>query len=117
MREESKELLSVHEEDLLNGDRFVWICDEDLEDVEALVLDHLAVVAEEVHADLEVLAAVDVGGHDAVVGAVEEDLAEELDGLALCDVAVRLDEDGVVFLEEEVEVDGQIAGDEVLVAG
>lgn len=85
--------------------------DKDLEDVEALVLDHFAVVAEEVHADLEMLAAVDVGGHNGVVGAVEEDLAEEFDGLALCDVAVGLDEDVVVFVEEEVEVGGEVSGD------
>lgn len=89
---------------------------EDFEDVEALVLDHLAVVPEEVHADLQVLALVDVGDHDAVVGAVEEDLAEEFDRLTFGYVALGLDEDLVVFPEEEVEVDGEVAGDELLVA-
>lgn len=81
------------------------------------VLDHLAVVAEEVHADLEVLAAVDVGRHDVVVGAVEEDLAEQLDALALGDVAVGLDEGFVVLVEEELKVDGEVTRDEVLVFG
>lgn len=64
------------------------ICNENLEDVEAFVLDHLAVVLEQVHAKLEVLAAVDVFGHDVVICAVEEDFAKELDGLAFCDVRV-----------------------------
>lgn len=117
MREEGEELVAVHEEDLLDGDGLVRVGDEDLENVEALVLDHLAVVAEEVHADLEMLAAVNVGRHDGVVGAVEEDLAEEFDGLAFGDVAVGLDEDVVVFVEEEVEVGGEVPGDELLVAG
>lgn len=64
------------------------VCDKDLEDVEAFVLDHFAVVLEQVHAKLEVLAAVDVFGHDVVVCAVEEDFTEEFDGLAFCDVRV-----------------------------
>lgn len=88
-----------------------------LEDMEALVLHHLAVVSEQVHADFEVLASVDVGDHDAVVGAVEENFAEQFDGLAFGDVAVGLDENIVVFFEEEIEVDGEVAGDEILVAG
>lgn len=85
--------------------------DKHLEDMEAFVLDHLAVVSEQVHADLEVLAAVDVGGHDVVVGSIQEDLAEEFDGLALGDVRGGLDEDGVVFGEEEVKVGLEVVGD------
>jgi len=62
-----------------------------------------------------VLAAVDVGRHDVVVGPVQQNLAEEFYGLSFCDVAVGLDEDGVVFGEEEVEVYGEVFGDEVFV--
>jgi hypothetical protein len=46
------------------------------------------------------LAAIDVGGHDAVIGAVQEYLAEELDGLPFCDIAVGLDENVVILFEE-----------------
>lgn len=106
MRQEMQQLLPVHNQDLLHGDRLIGVGHKDFKDVEALVLYHLAVVAQQVHADLEVLAAVHVGGHDVVVGAVEQDLAEELDGLALGHVAVGLDQDGVVFAEEELEVGG-----------
>ncbi len=74
--QELQQAIPVHNQDLLHGDRFVRVGDEDLEDVEALVLDHFAVVAQQVHADLEVLAAVDIGRHDVVVGAVQQDLAQ-----------------------------------------
>ncbi len=55
------------------------VCNEDFEDMEAFVLDHFTVVLEQVHAELEVLATVDVFGHDVVICAVEEDFSEELD--------------------------------------
>jgi len=73
--------------------------------MKALVLHHLAVVSEQVHANLQMLSAVDVLGHDVVVGSVEEDLAQELDGLPLGDVAVGLDQYVVVLVEEQLEVD------------
>jgi hypothetical protein len=114
MGEEAEELVTVHEENLLDGDGLVGIGDEDFEDVEALVLDHLAVVTEKIHANFEVLATIDVICHDGIVGAVEEDLAEELDGLTLGHVAVGLDEDVVVLVEEELEVDRQIPGHQLL---
>jgi hypothetical protein len=110
MGEEAKELITIHEEDLLDGNGFVGVGDEDLEYVEALILDHLAVIAQKVHTNLEMLAAIDVVCHNGIVGAVEEDLAEKLDGLALGDVAVGLNEDVVVFVKEEFEVDRQISG-------
>ena len=78
--------------------------------MEALVLHHLAVVFKQIHAHFQVLAAVDVFGHDVVVGAVEEQFAEEFYGLAFCDVGWGLDESGVVAGEEEGEVDGEVVG-------
>lgn len=71
VRQKIEELVAVHEQDLLDGNRFVRVGNEDFKYVETLVLHHLAVAPEQVHADLEVLAAVDVGRHDVVVGPVE----------------------------------------------
>jgi hypothetical protein len=115
MRQEVEQLLAVHDEDLLHGNRLVGVRNKDLEDVEALVLDHLAVVAQQVHADLEMLAAVHIRRHDVVVRPIQQDLAQQFDGLPLGDVAVRLDQDAVVPFEEKFEVDGQVPGDDVLV--
>ena len=64
------------------------IGNKDLEDVEALVLNHFSVVAEKIHANLQVFAAVDVGYHDAIVGAIQENLSEQFYGLALRNIAV-----------------------------
>jgi hypothetical protein len=46
-----------------------------LEDVETLVVDHLAVVSQQLHDDLEMLARVDVLGHDVIVCPVQQNLA------------------------------------------
>jgi len=105
LRQEGQQLVPIHDEDLLHRNRLVGVGDEDLEDMKALVLHHLAVVSEQVHANLQMLSAVDVLGHDVVVGSVEEDLAQELDGLPLGDVAVGLDQYVVVLVEEQLEVD------------
>lgn len=88
MRQEVEQFLAVHEQDLLDGDGFVRVGNKDLEYVEPLVLDHLSIVSQEVHTDLQVLASVDIRCHDIIVRAVEEDLAQELDRLSLCDVAL-----------------------------
>jgi hypothetical protein len=50
----------------------------------------------------------DVGGHDYVVGAVEEEFAEEFDGLAFGYVVGGAEEDGVVVSGEE---EGVICGE------
>lgn len=75
-----------------------------LEDVESLVLHHPPVVFQLPHDELEVVARVDVARHDLVELTVEQDLAQQLDALALCDVALRSYQDVVVALEEQVEV-------------
>jgi hypothetical protein len=46
VRQEGEKLLTVHEEDLLHGDRLVGVGHEDFEDVEALILDHFPIVAQ-----------------------------------------------------------------------
>ena len=82
------------------------------------ILHHLAIVFEEVHGEFEVVPRCDVLGHDDVVGAVEEEFAEELDGLAFCHVGLGEEEDGVVVLhEEELVVGREVLGDEVFVFG
>lgn len=52
----------------------------------------LTLIPQRIHHDLEILRARDKPGHDAVVGAVEEDLAEEFEGLTLGHVVGGEDE-------------------------
>lgn len=66
-----------------------------LEHMERLELDVPALIPQKVHHHLEIGLVRDVAGHDRVVSAVEEDLAEELDRLALCDVVGGEDQGGV----------------------
>ena len=61
----------------------------DLEYVERLELDVPALVPQQVHHRAQVAVGPDVPRHDREVGAVEQDLAEELERLALRDVIVR----------------------------
>ena len=68
--QEREKLIAIHEQDLLDSNGLVGVGNKDLEDMEALVLDHFPVVAEEVHADLEMLAPINVCSHNAVVGSV-----------------------------------------------
>lgn len=90
---------------------------KDLEHMEAFVLHHFAVIPKQIHANLEVLAAVNVRCHDIVVGAVEQELAEKFNRLALRNVTIRLDQNMVILVEEHVKVDGKIARNEVFVPG
>jgi hypothetical protein len=62
-----------------------------LKDVKRLELDVLALVPEQVHHHLEVVLLRNVPRHDVVVGAVEQDLAQQLEGLPLGDVVGRLE--------------------------
>jgi hypothetical protein len=88
-----------------------------LEHVESLVVDHLAVVPQQLHDNLEVFARVDILRHDVVVGPVEQDLPEQLDRLALRDVTFRLNQHRVVLLEEHDKVCLQERCDQGLVLG
>ena len=74
--------------------------------MEGLKLYVLALVAEEVHHHFEVGVVGDVARHDVEVGAVEQDLAEKLEGLALGDVVVGEDESRE-RVEELARLDGE----------
>lgn len=63
--------------------------------MERLELDVPALIPQKVHHHLEIGLVRDVAGHNRVVSAVKEDLAEELDGLALCDVVGGENQSGV----------------------
>lgn len=91
------------------------IGDENLENVEPFILDHFPVIPQQVHAYLEVFTGVYICRHDAVVGAVKEDLSEKLNGLSFGDVAIRLYQGSVVSFEEHVEVGRKISGHKILV--
>lgn len=80
-----------------------------LEDVETFVVDHASIVPQQLHDDLQVLARINVLRHDVVVGSVEEDLAQQLDRLPLCNVAFRLDQYRVVSRKERIEIRLQVA--------
>lgn len=82
-----------------------------LEDVEALVVDHLPVVPQQLHDDLEVFAGVHVLCHYIIICPVEQNLAQELDRLAFCDITLGLDQPVVVLLEELIEVRLQVRRD------
>lgn len=86
--------------------------------MERLVLHHLPVILQEVHSQFEVVTAGDVGGHYDVVRPVEEEFAEEFDGLPFCDVGVAQEEDRIiVFGEEEIVVRRKVLRDEILMLG
>ena len=58
--------------------RLLRVCEEDLEDMERLELDVLALVTEKVHHQLQVRLRSNVSSHDGEVGAVEKDLSQQL---------------------------------------
>ena len=62
--------------------------DKHLEDMEGLKLYRGGLVLQQRHDRLEVLRRGDVPCHHREVGAVEEELAEELEGLPACHVVV-----------------------------
>lgn len=92
--EEFQQAIPVVDQNPLHGHRFVRICDKDLpnhilwlahtnyrnvierildtylEYMESFVLNHLSVVAQQFHAQFEVLPALDICHHHIVVGAV-----------------------------------------------
>lgn len=80
-----------------------------------LVLHHLPIVSQQIHAQLQILSTGDVFRHDIIVCSVQENFSEQLDRLSLCDVGLRAEEDAVVSLEEKIEIDCQILGNKRLV--
>lgn len=91
--------------------------DENLENMEAFVLNHFSVIAKQIHADFKMLASVNIRGHDSVIRPVQENLAEQFNRLTLSNVAVRLYQYVVVFLEEQIKVGREIPGHQLLVSG
>lgn len=70
MLQKLEESFPVYEKYLLHRNRFVRIGNKDFEDMEAFVLNHLSVISQQVHADLEMLSSVHVRGHYCVVSPV-----------------------------------------------
>ncbi|KAG5460456.1 MAG: hypothetical protein BJ554DRAFT_7492 [Olpidium bornovanus] len=94
--QERDELVPVLLQDVEDGLLFVRVRDEHLEHVERLELDVAALVAQQVHHQLEVVGGRDVPRHHAEVGPVQQRLAEEL----RCFVQVcRVQERGVLLEE------------------
>lgn len=56
--------------------------------MESFELNILALISKHVHHHLKVGFLSDVSGHDAEIGTVKEDFAEELEGLALGNIIV-----------------------------
>lgn len=86
LAQEDEELLLVAAENGLDLRGLLGVRNKDLEDVECLELDVAALVAKHVHHHLQVRLVRDVPRHDVEVGAVEQDLAEQLERLPLRDV-------------------------------
>lgn len=72
--------------------------------METLIVDHPSVVEQQLHDDLQMLSRIDICRHDIVVRTVKQDFPQELDGLPLRNIALRLDENRVVLCEERVKV-------------
>ncbi|KAI3487715.1 hypothetical protein L1887_48321 [Cichorium endivia] len=88
--EELDQTLAVAPQDVFDLRRLLGVGDKHLEHVEGLKLDVLAAVAQQIHHHLEVVLARNVARHDGKVGAVQQDLAEQLERLSLGDVVGRL---------------------------
>lgn len=86
-----------------------------LEYMKPLILDHFAIVLQQVHAELQVLSPVDVGSHHIVVRPVKQDLPEKLDALSFCNIGLGLHQYCVVSREEKIKVSGQIMSHQALV--
>jgi hypothetical protein len=80
--------------------------------VETLVLHHLSIVFQQIHAKLQMVSSIDVCGHDGVVRPVQKYLPKKFNALPLCDVGIRLDEDIVEPGKELVKVGREVTGDE-----
>ena len=76
--EEGQQPLAVLDENVRDRLDLVRVGDKHLEDVEGLKLNVAALVAQQVHHELEVVGVADVDGHHLKVGAVEQDLAKQL---------------------------------------
>jgi hypothetical protein len=83
--------------------------------MKSLILDHFAVILQQVHTELQVLSPVDVGSHHIVVRPVKQDLPKKLDALSFCNIGLGLHQYCVVSREEKIKVSHQIMSHEALV--
>lgn len=116
MGQKCQELLAVHEKNFLNWQRLMRVGDKYLENMETFVLNHLSIVSKQIHTYLQMLAAVDIGSHNAVIGAVQQDLTKKLDRLTLRDITIRLNQGIIVFIEEKIEIRRKVSRNEILVS-
>lgn len=85
--------------------------------MEPLVLHHLAIIAQQLHAQLEVFPALHISHHYVVIRTVQQDLSQQLDALSLGHIGVRLDQNVVESPKEQFEVGREVCSDEVFMAG
>lgn len=57
----------------MDRNALLWVGNEDFEDMEAFVVDHTAVVFEEVHGEFKVVARLDVSVHEDEIGTLKEE--------------------------------------------
>jgi hypothetical protein len=75
--------------------------------VEPLVLNHFAIIFEQLHAEFQILPAFNVCHHHVVIGSVQQDLTKKLYTLALGNIGARLDE-CIEARKEEIKVGGEV---------
>lgn len=101
--QESQQPVFVHDQELLDLERFVRIGGEDLaesachcapccasylEDVESLILYHTSIILQLPHDKLQIVSRIDISRHDFVELPIEQYFAKQLDALPLGDVAL-----------------------------
>ena len=86
-----------------------------LEDVEGFVLHHPPVVFQLPHDKLQVITRIDISRHDLVELPIQKYLAKKFDGLSFRDIAVALNKNIVVFVEEQFEVRTDVLRNQLLV--
>jgi len=117
--EERDETLFVLQKDVEDGSGLVGVGHKDLEDVERLELDVLALVSQQQHHRLEIGHVADVARHDVEVCTIQQELSQKLEGLAFGDIVGGGDEEGVagedvvVFALEELGAEGLVLGEQL----
>lgn len=72
--------------------------------MEPLILYHPPVILQLPHDELQVIARVDIARHDLVELTVEQDLAQQLDALALRHITLRSYQNVVIAREEQIKI-------------
>jgi len=82
--------------------------------MESLVLHHPSVVLELPHDQFQIISRIDIARHDLVKLAIQQDFSQQLDALALCNIALRSYQNVVVALEEHIKVGADVLRDQRL---